>query len=89
VKRLHLMLAVTAAVVASIAGVTGARADSQGKAQVCHGTASDTNPFVLIDVSVNAVPAQIALTDSRMQSFVFDPTRFASCWDQFLANYSL
>jgi len=89
VKRLHLMLAVTAAVVASIAGVTGARADSQGKAQVCHGTASDTNPFVLIDVSVNAVPAQIALTDSRMQSFVFDPTQFASCWDQFLANYSL
>jgi len=88
VKRLHLMLVVAATVVASIAGVTGAHA-GQGKAQVCHGTASDTNPFVLIDVSVNALPAQLAPTTSRWQSFVFKPTLYASCWDQYVAEHSL
>lgn len=87
-KRLHLMLAVAAAVVASIAGVAGTRADSQGKAQVCHGTASDTNPFVLIDVSVNALPAQLAKSDSRAQSFLYDPT-YPTCLAQFLANNNL
>ena len=87
-KRLHLMLAVAAAVVASIAGVTGARADSQGKAQVCHGTASDTNPYVLIDVSVNALPAQLKDSDSRAQSFLYDPA-YPSCLAQFLANNNL
>ena len=87
-KRLHLMLVVAAAVVASIAGVAGARADSQGKAQVCHGTASDTNQFVQIDVSVNALPAQLGTTDARAQSFLYDPS-FATCDAQFLANNSL
>ena len=86
-KRLHLMLVLTAVVVASIVGVTGAHA-GQGKAQVCHGTASDTNPFVLIDVSVNALPAQLKDSDSRAQSFVYDPS-YPTCLDQFLANNNL
>ena len=87
-KRLHLMLAVTAAVVASIAGVTGARADSQGKTLLCHGTASDTNPYVVISVSVNALPAQLADSDSRAGTFEYNPT-YPSCLAQFIAEHSL
>jgi hypothetical protein len=88
VKRLHLLLVAAAAVVAGVAGVAGARADSAGKIQLCHGTASATNPFVLIDVSLNAVPAQMTDTGQREQTFQYDPT-YPTCLEQFLANQTL
>jgi hypothetical protein len=84
-KRLHLPFLVAAAVVASVVGVTGVRADPLPKVQICHGTASATNPFVLITVSGNAADAQLAQTDSRQQSFVYDPS-FPTCLDQFLGG---
>jgi hypothetical protein len=82
------LLVVAAAAVASIGGVTGARADSDGKVVLCHGTAAATNPFVQISVSVNAVPAQMMDTGNRAQTFVYDPT-FPTCLDQFLAGQNL
>jgi ABC-type sugar transport system substrate-binding protein len=88
VKRLHLLLVTVAAVVAAVAGVAGARADSDGKVTICHGTASATNPYVAITVSVNAEDAQYAPTDSRYPSFQYDPT-FPDCLTQFLSQYSL
>jgi len=88
VKRLHLLLVVAAAAVASVAGVAGARADNAGKVTLCHGTASDTNPFVQITVSANAVPAQMMDTGQREQTFQYDPS-FPTCLDQFLAGQNL
>lgn len=41
-------------------GVTeAAQASNAGKVLVCHGTASASNPYVLISVSENAVPTHL------------------------------
>jgi hypothetical protein len=88
VKRLHLPFLLAATIVASVVGVSGVRADPLPKVQVCHGTASATNPFVLIEVSGNALDAQLAPTDSRQQSFVYNPA-FPTCLDQYLAGLPL
>jgi hypothetical protein len=45
-------LAVAACSVGFAAGAGAANGD---KVSICHGTASDTNPYVLIDVSENAI----------------------------------
>jgi hypothetical protein len=76
VKRLHLLLVLAAAVVASIVGVTGGRADPMSKETLCHGTASATNPFVVVTVSGNADAAQMMDTGNRAQTFPGD-----SCGD--------
>lgn len=49
-RRVRFTLTLAAAAVGSIA-VAGAAQSSQEKVQLCHGTASDTNPYVRIRVS--------------------------------------
>jgi len=51
------MLAVAGCVICGV-GATAAQAGG-GKVLICHGTASDTNPYVLISVSANAVPTHL------------------------------
>jgi hypothetical protein len=89
VKRLHLLLVLAAAVVASIVGVTGGRADPMSKVLLCHGTASATNSWVVIDVSGNALPAQTADNPAREITFQFYPDQFTSCADEFNTLYNL
>ncbi len=60
--RLHRFLLVSVIAVAAslVAGPVGAQADPAAKTEVCHGTASAKNPYVMINVSGNAVPALLA-----------------------------
>ena len=48
-------LAVAACGVCSIGVTVAAQASNAGKVLLCHGTASDSNPYVLISVSENAL----------------------------------
>jgi hypothetical protein len=53
-KKVILVLALV------LIGVSTANADTSNKVLLCHATASDKNPFVIISVSPNAVEAQLA-----------------------------
>ena len=53
VSRLRTAFGVAAVLAAVFAGVGGAASDD--KIEICHGTASDTNPYVLISVAPSAV----------------------------------
>jgi hypothetical protein len=50
-------LLVTAVAAASLVGLSIAAADSSGagKVRICHGTASEETPYVLIEVNANAI----------------------------------
>jgi hypothetical protein len=47
-----------------VAAVTPAQAQYEGKTTICHQTSSETNPFVVITVSNNALPAHVAHGDT-------------------------
>ncbi|HEY0416183.1 MAG TPA: hypothetical protein VGC78_07330 [Gaiellaceae bacterium] len=83
-------LVLSGALLGALAGTAVAAPAPGKKALVCHGTASVTNPFVLIDVSVNSNPAAFDDTDgqSRNLDFPYDPT-FPDCLTQFLAGQYL
>jgi hypothetical protein len=85
-NRLHRRVVGAVALASSLAAVTAAHAGGDGKVLVCHGTASDSNPYVLISVSANALSTH--LDGHGWQSspdFVYDPS-FASCADQAAAG---
>ena len=52
-------IAACAAVVLGLGGTAAAQAGNAGKVLICHGTASDTNPYVLISVSANAADTHL------------------------------
>jgi opacity protein-like surface antigen len=79
------LLAVGAAgaLAAAVAAQAGAPAD---KVSLCHGTASDTNPYVLIHVSENALQGHFDGTApghgwQNAPDFLFNP-KYASCEEQ-------
>jgi ABC-type sugar transport system substrate-binding protein len=56
-----------------------ATAQAGDKVQICHSTASATNPYVLIDVSANAADTHLnGHGQKNSTDFVFDPS-FDSC----------
>ena len=58
ISRLRRVLAVLA--VSCSAVVTAAQASSNDPVLICHGTASDTNPYVVISVDENALAGHFA-----------------------------
>ena len=57
-----------------------------GKVQICHGTASDTNPYVLVDVSANAASTHLGGHGAQnAPDFVYDAS-FGSCAAQAAAG---
>ncbi len=88
-KRLH-SLVLSAAVLATLAGTAAADPSPAKKVQICHGTASATNPWVLIDVSVNSDPVRLDDTagQSRNADFAYNPA-YPDCLTEYLAEHSL
>jgi hypothetical protein len=54
-RNTRVKLAVIGCVICSIGVTATAQAGNAGKVLLCHGTASDNNPYVLISVSVDAL----------------------------------
>lgn len=68
------------------AAVAAQAGDSPDKVFVCHGTASDSNQYVLIHVSWDALQGHFDGTDpghgwQNAEDFLFDP-KYASCQEQ-------
>jgi ABC-type sugar transport system substrate-binding protein len=78
------LLAVGAA--GALAAAVAAQAgDSTDKVYICHGTASDTNPYVLIHVSMEALPAHLGGHGfQNAKDFIFDVSdaQHPSCAEQ-------
>ena len=74
----------------AVAAQTGSAAD---KVQICHGTASDSNPYVLITVSANAQDTHLVGQDGtapghgrqNAPDFVYKP-QYLTCDVQFAAG---
>ena len=63
-----------------LAALGGRRAGVAGdKVLICHLTGSETNPVVLLKVSVNAVPAHEAHRDAIDPDFSSDPAHCGGC----------
>jgi hypothetical protein len=86
-KHLRRPLVASATVLCGLAVAAGAQAGGgNGKVLICHGTASDTNPWVLISVSENAVPTHLDGHGwQNSPDFLYDST-YATCADQAAAQ---
>ena len=62
-----------------LAALGGRRAGSPATRSGCHLTGSETNPVVLLKVSVNAVPAHEAHRDAIDPDFSSDPAHCGGC----------
>jgi hypothetical protein len=75
------IITVTLAVAACSVGIAAAAHASSGeKVLLCHGTASDSNPYVLISVSENSLPGHLDGPSSgdgknRRPDFLLEPGR--------------
>lgn len=83
------LVAATTLVALALAAAAQAGDDAE-KVLVCHGTASETNSYVLISVSANALEGHFDGTEPghgwrNAPDMLFDPT-FATCAEQAAAG---
>jgi hypothetical protein len=58
-RNTRVKLAVIVCGICSVGVTAGAQAGNAGKVLLCHGTASDSNPYVLISVNVDALAGHL------------------------------
>ncbi len=86
-SHLHRAIVLTATLLGTLAAGTVAQAGNGNEVLLCHGTASATNPYVLISVSENALNGHFDGSEpghgwQNAPDFLFDPT-YGSCAEQF------
>jgi hypothetical protein len=69
-----------------VASAIGAGASPQGKVDVCHHTSSVTNPVVIINISLNAVPHHLQLHGGTGDDFVIDNSKPGFTQDDCIAG---
>jgi hypothetical protein len=78
-RGIRTALAVAACAICGVVAASTAYAANDGKVLICHGTASDTNPYVLISVSANAAPTHLdGHGDDNYPDFVL-PAGWTDC----------